>query len=529
MPQMHGRLPAVAIAVLLLTAGPLFVCMPVNSDTALFDVQARQVLKDGVLYRDIVEPNLPGVVWVHLAIRSLFGWSSEAMRFADLMIFGAALLVCARLIHRNRISPGFVFAALLFYLSCNEWCHCQRDTWMLLPAVAAVSIRIRRGHTEEHDTLSHFRHLWQSLAEGVCWGIAFWLKPHIAVPALVVMTVDVLCRNDRAAAIRESQAVVVGGLLAAVPGIAWLMASGAWPHFLEMMLEWNPEYLQAGRDRQSPDRWMLMFRRFYPWWLVHVAALPLAVRMIAMAATGRLVLADRQRRSEALLAALYAGWLLQSLLLQHAMDYIHVPAIILGLLVIASAPWPAESGIRRAAAFSFLLLALLAAPIFRCERPGLWTRCWTEGSSPTVRARLAHGNFPEWQNLSRVADFLHSQRVRDGELTCLNVHSVHLFRALDRQPATRYWCVKILQELFPSRAGEIREVVQQSGTRFIVTETMESGLPAGDHLPSDYPWNLPVVFEAGTYRVHATRGGSGLASTAAARIRSESPNVAKLH
>tara|TARA_B100001939_G_scaffold335217_1_gene337019 strand:+ start:608 stop:751 length:144 start_codon:yes stop_codon:yes gene_type:complete len=47
--------------------------MPLNSDTALFDVQAAEVLKGGVMYRDIVEPNLPGVVWIHLLIRSVAG------------------------------------------------------------------------------------------------------------------------------------------------------------------------------------------------------------------------------------------------------------------------------------------------------------------------------------------------------------------------------------------------------------------------------------------------------------------------
>ena len=40
---------------------------------------------------------------------------------------------------RRRV-PGVWVAALLFafYLSTSEFCHAQRDVWMLLPALAAL-------------------------------------------------------------------------------------------------------------------------------------------------------------------------------------------------------------------------------------------------------------------------------------------------------------------------------------------------------------------------------------------------------
>ncbi|WP_145944340.1 hypothetical protein [Fuerstiella marisgermanici] len=550
-PIMRQRTLAILIIALLVIVGPLFVCMPLNSDTALFDVQADRVLQDGVLYRDIIEPNLPGVVWVHLAIRSVLGWSSEAMRFADLLIFGGVLLLAGKTLTlarpvrlssadaslTNELNGGratttneaikgqrrittFTAFALFFYLSCNEWCHAQRDTWMLLPAMAAVWLRLKRNH----GSASFGVDTSLSLLEGVCWGAAFWIKPHVAIPALCVIAVDLFSRR-RSGVFLETAMVIAGGMLVGLPGIAWMTYSGAWPHFWDMMLEWNPEYLKAGRERQSVERWVLMFRRFYPWWLVHLVALPVAIARLRNVLRRRLAAHEHAGGAVeghlAGISAFYVGWLLQSLALQHAMDYIHVPAIVLGLLVIASHEWNLAISIRKPVIAAFLLLAMLASPILRPERLSKWTACVKEGSSPALKAKLAHGTFPNWNELHDVAEFLRDQNVNDYELTCLNVHSVHLFRELDVQPATRYWCVKILQELFPSRSSQIEGAVKSSDGRFIVTESMETGLTGATALPTSYPWNLPVVFESGTYRVHAvTRPADAQAAAMGDSIRS---------
>ena len=130
-----NRRTLLLMLVLLIVAGPLFVCMPVNSDTALFDLQAEAVTQNGILYRDVIEPNLPGVVWLHLTVRAAVGWSTEAMRSVDLLIFGGMLLLFSRVAGRSPANVVFATASLLFYMSCNEWCHCQRDTWMLLPSL----------------------------------------------------------------------------------------------------------------------------------------------------------------------------------------------------------------------------------------------------------------------------------------------------------------------------------------------------------------------------------------------------------
>lgn len=472
----------------LLLAGPLFIGMPLNSDTALYDVQARTVLSGGVAYRDVVEPNLPGALWIHLGLRSVLGWSSESMRLADLVCFAGILwLWSAAISLKNSTRAAFLLAGSFFYLTRNEWCHAQRDVWMLLPAGAAMLLRLRRS---PQSSVVSF------VAEGVCWGAAFWIKPHVIIPAAGVAVADSSGRSVRML-IRDIGLVVAGGILAAIPGVVWLLVSGTWQPFLEMMLEWNPEYVAAGRARMSLDRWVLMSRRFAPWLWIHLVAVPIAVGALVHSFRNR---TDSVSRSQRLLAGCYLSWLLQSFVLQHALDYIHVPGLLLGLMVVCRHPWQLPLTVRRSVVTAFVALAVLSTPFFRIDALRYWPVVVTHGSTPEVRTALAHGNLPDWKHLSEVIGFLNAQQVQDGDVTCMNVHSVHVYNETGTRPSTRFWSVLILQDLFPHRAAAISEVVSDSRHRFVVVEKTEASLmtttPANLWMDS-----FASVFEAGSYRV----------------------------
>jgi hypothetical protein len=81
---------------LLVTAVPLFLCMPLCNDTTLWDLAARTVMRGGLLYRDLFETNLPGMLVPHVAVRSLFGWRWEALRAADLVMVGGIVALLVR-------------------------------------------------------------------------------------------------------------------------------------------------------------------------------------------------------------------------------------------------------------------------------------------------------------------------------------------------------------------------------------------------------------------------------------------------
>ena len=93
MKRLSPWIASVALAVVLIVGLPLFIRLPVWVDVTYHDLSARNILRGGVHYRDIFETNLPGMVWVHAALRPLIGWSSEAIRAADLVVVGAAVLL----------------------------------------------------------------------------------------------------------------------------------------------------------------------------------------------------------------------------------------------------------------------------------------------------------------------------------------------------------------------------------------------------------------------------------------------------
>ena len=131
-----------------------------------------------------------------------------------------------------------------------------------------------------------------------------------------------------------------------------------------MMLQWNPEYLEAGRNRRDWNRVYLLLQRFHPWWAIHVVAVPLAVQTIVAAFRATVYTEQTQRSIRSMFSACYLSWLLQAFLLQHAMDYIHVPEVLLAICVIAAHPWQLDLQLRRVATAALLGLALLATPQF---------------------------------------------------------------------------------------------------------------------------------------------------------------------
>src|SRR5262249_45264595 len=107
------RLGWLALALLLVAAVPLPVCMPLFSDVIQHDLSARIVLQGGVHYRDVFDTNPPGIVWIHVALRSLLGWSSEAFRLADLANVSAIIWLLVRWLRLLGRSPaGVVWAAV---------------------------------------------------------------------------------------------------------------------------------------------------------------------------------------------------------------------------------------------------------------------------------------------------------------------------------------------------------------------------------------------------------------------------------
>ncbi len=181
-----------ALLILLGVGLPLFVCMPLYNDASFYDVAARNLLLGGVHYRDVFDHNLPGMVWLHVAIRYLYGWRSETLRVADFLCLSLTIgLIVLWMRSVGVTASGRLWAAvclIAFYLTTPESCHCQRDVWMLLPAMGAVTLRSQQLRAMRTRCEALGRLALRATVEGLLWGIAIWIKPFVIVLALAMFS-----------------------------------------------------------------------------------------------------------------------------------------------------------------------------------------------------------------------------------------------------------------------------------------------------------------------------------------------------
>lgn len=522
--------------------GPQLVRMPLTNDAVLFDLQARICRDGGTLYRDVLEPNLPGAVWVHAAVRTLFGTSSEALRLYDLAVFGGIVILGGVWLRRtggsSQACGWFAAAAVLYYLSISEWCHCQRDMWILLPALASLTIRGWQTAAWLAPTcrVRTARALAWSALEGLLWGTAVWIKPYVALPALAAWCTTQRLVGRRRCLLLDTAGMLSGGLLAGAAGWAWLVESGAWPSFYSTLTEWNPRYFQAGREHWTTGRFIAMTVRLWPWSVLHLAAIPIAAATLWRTFAPRFAREPANPASgpavlQPLLSAFYLAWCLHAFFLQHLFDYVHAPVQLIAVMVLscrmATEAGPGRQRVWRAAACAVAVLALAVSPLLRAERLKLWPVCVKGPGSARLQDALAHFKNPQRVDLARVAGYLRRQRVRDRDVCCYNSDLVSLYQSLDLRPPTRFVYLYELLLFFPERHAEIRQALEQSGHRFVVTDLVSCGVPrrlaeeigpegplapppAWQRLPADrYPWSHPVVFRSGTYLVHRIDGPIG--------------------
>lgn len=522
------------LLLVLVWGGPLFICEPFWMEPIHYDLIAQQLLAGRVIYRDVIDTNLPGIVWIHASVRGLLGWRSEVLRGFDLLMLLTTSLLLMRLACRGTLHLQLfgIALTLLYYFSTPAIVHCQRDTWMLLPCALAVLLR---AHALSQEDLSRGRELLGILAEGLAWGAAVWIKPHIVVPAIATWLAAAYVRREHderswASLAADSAVVVLGGLLAGAVGCLILIASGSWPYFFDTLFTWSVSYLHNGA-RGSVRLGTCLAWLFYnlPWSLVHFVALPLAVRrLLHLIRVYDLDSETPQGRRQFLLAVFYLSWLVQAFVVQLTHEYVIATTVLVAIPLLVVELSQLKLGLAgRLLATVFIAAALALHPQMSPQALELWPRCVTSGSSPAVKDELAVQSqrfglgHSHWQDLARVEDFLRAQGVQDGELSCWDDMSQQLFLRLRIAPSTRFMHASMWLGLFPNRRETIVEEFQDANARFVVNDLVVAGfprdeveaMPEEEMLPPDlsaeerqvFPWNQPVVFRAGRFVVHEVR------------------------
>jgi len=518
---------------------PLFLRMPLWCDATLYAVAAREVATGGVHYRDVFDTNPPGFVWALCAVRGTLGTSSEAARAADLLIVAlvvAGLLGWARAAGARGAGLAWCAAACAaFYPFAAEFNHAQRDVWMMLPAGAALSLRLGReqgqlvpseaargfassGARAQGEAASGYP---VPLLEGALWGVGCWIKPHLLFIAAAAWLV-----TRRRFGARDHVATFAGGLVALAAGAAWLVASGAWPHFVDVWRTWNADYLGTVM-RELPFRCAMQLQYFPPYSAAALLAVPLAVANL------RAPTADAPARRRAVLAAVYLAWLASALLLQRPFHYIHVPETLLMLAVFAANRWPVPGAL--------VLLPLLAGavvalggptfahlpphPALDGKRARLWPRCFVTAERREVSSAAAlyaqHFGGSDPAELGPVADYLREQNVRDGELIAWHDSPHALYLDLGVRPRFRFMHVgtaaglgawqeravfDALRAALPSARFAVSDLHRVTARYDALNDLDADGLPKA--LPAwqrrEFPFDQEVVFRSprGRYLVH---------------------------
>jgi hypothetical protein len=376
-----------------------------------------------------------------------------------------------------------------------------------------------------------------------------WVKPHAVVPALAVWAASVAIlsrREPRRRLAVDFVGLILGGLLAGVPGVAWLVGTGAWPYFLDIFLNWNPAYL--AKSAPLAVRLHTLFTCFGAWSLIHFAAIPLALCSLWEARRSRRpgeanvadealfyspAATESAGFARAILAAFYLGWFAQAVFVQKEFEYVYLPLTLIALAVVAGQRWCVGFAYLVWFAAVGVLVSVAHLPLrvepHRLTQPGvleLWPRCWREGSSPELRDRL--GQYTQspwgtnWEELTDVARYLRGVEppLGPGELNCWHDTTHPLYLMLNLDPATRYMHYGTAFGIRPKREV-IAEEVRASRQRYVVSDLLRmtwdrdkvydpAQWRAGDPLPAwlppaeraKFPWNQPVVFRSGRYLVH---------------------------
>lgn len=507
-----ARLARRLLLFLFLLCLPLFLCMPLWSDVTFFDIGARTILDGGVLHRDVFYHSLPGKIWLHLVIRSLVGWSSVALRIIDFLIISAVIYWLVSLVQKDWSNSRRLWIALamyFFYFSVSEDGHAQPDAWMLLPALVALSLRQRQVGRVIHSSAGFMRLFPGSFLEGACWAAAFWIKPHVAVPALACWLAGtwqtIRVRKFGPAAL-DALGILVGGLVVSGLGIGVMMRTGEWPYFLETM-KWNQDYFS---DEDFLWRIGKMVIHLQPWGLLSLTAVPVAV--VALATVWKAPVGDCRSQDRALLAAFYLGWFMQANFLQKQYAYHMVPQVFLALTLLAGQRWPlAMCWLGGEAAALFFLLALVWHPLLQPHRLAVWARCWREGSSPAIRDCLTLNTGPvatSWGELEQIEDYLKGRQVKEKDVMLFSLSTIPLYLPMNLQPPSRFVLPWGALKNFPTRISDIRKELRECPQKFVVIDMRDLGYSQEDAvkaMPSKsgvFPWTDPEVFRTGRYLVN---------------------------
>ncbi|RJP76564.1 MAG: hypothetical protein C4524_09990 [Candidatus Zixiibacteriota bacterium] len=191
-------------------------------------------------YRDLFDMNLPGTYGLYLLLGRCGGYTDLGYHCGDLIILGVLLAGTAYWMRPFGRRTAWLAALLFgfFYLGSGPAVSMEREYLILLPLLAALIF------------LTFFRlgPGWRAAAVGLCLGMAALIKPQalLVVPLLAafLLWMDTAPgAGPRLPGIARVAGALAAGTVAPLAVAAvWLLSSGAWPGFRDMVVDYWPLY-----------------------------------------------------------------------------------------------------------------------------------------------------------------------------------------------------------------------------------------------------------------------------------------------
>lgn len=353
-------------------------------DQSIYALVGRGILEGDMPYRDRWDFKPPGIFLLYAFAEAVFGpvmWGPRVLEAVGLLVSARLLLFLSETYFADR-RPGYLAAAIasLVHVQLEFWHTGQPESYagfLTVIALAAISVKSKTNRAQYG--------LW--LVAGMCFGVAFLLKPPLGGGALVLSVF--LIRQERDVAIAEDKSgvrqviamftpLVVIGLGAITPIVVvatWFWARGAWPELSWTLFEFTPGYTKLGWT----DNAAAGFYRAFENALTKHSAL-LAVGLLAAGFGGPVSTRDREGLGLVLgvLAVQLAGIGMQAKYFEY-----HFGASVPLLAFVAGLGWfkiwRAATRERGGGAVAFASLVVVVAmarlPIYDVPE-GFWARAW---------------------------------------------------------------------------------------------------------------------------------------------------------
>ena len=247
-------------------------------DQGIFAVVAHAITDGGAPYRDAWDFKTPGIYFVFVVARVVFGRTEhgvralEALAFASL--FPAFVILARRAIGDGRAGVIAATVAIVTHVQLEFWHTAQPESFA---AVAIAWALVCGTHVTDHWK----KQRWIWFAMGVLYGVSALLKPTLG-GGVAVSVGFILARTARrrwAMAIVEP---VLGFALPIVVTLVWLARKHALDDAGQALFVFAPQYTRLSTSEHALPisfaiacfQWATKFSLYTPVGLVALAALP---------------------------------------------------------------------------------------------------------------------------------------------------------------------------------------------------------------------------------------------------------------